>query len=65
MVVKELNQEKQIKRGENQDLLTEMIDLRSKLNKKIYKNGNRLVGADILELSKQMDKLIVEYLDQN
>ena len=65
MVVKELNQEKQIKRGENQDLLTEMIDLRSKLNKKIYKNGNRLVGADILELSKQLDKLIVEYLDQN
>ncbi|NMB44757.1 MAG: Spo0E family sporulation regulatory protein-aspartic acid phosphatase, partial [Clostridiales bacterium] len=34
-------------------------------NKKIYKNGNRLAGADILELSKQMDKLIVEYLDQN
>lgn len=65
MVVKELNQEKELKRVENKDLLKEIIELRSKLNKKIYKNGNRLAGADLLELSKQMDKLIVEYLDQN
>ncbi|NLJ89991.1 MAG: Spo0E family sporulation regulatory protein-aspartic acid phosphatase [Clostridiales bacterium] len=65
MAVKELKQEKKSRVARDQVLLEEMMAVRNKLNKKIYRNGNRLVGADILELSKQLDKLIVEYLDLN